>query len=82
MAYLKSKAKLLGVLKLRRKRHRDIDAYTQLIWGSLSLLEFRLTANQLSYAEWFGKSNGWIQITRGIKTEAIYVRHRLPQGRR
>jgi len=37
VAYLKSKAKLLGVLKLRRKRHRDIDAYTQLIWGSLSL---------------------------------------------
>ena len=31
VAYLKSKAKLLGVVKARRKRHRDIDAHTQLI---------------------------------------------------
>jgi hypothetical protein len=37
VAYLKSKAKLLGVVKARRKRHRDSDAYTQLIWGSISL---------------------------------------------
>lgn len=37
VVYLKTKAKLLGVVKARRKRHRDLDAHTQLIWGSISL---------------------------------------------
>ena len=37
VAYLKTKAKLLGVVKDRRKRHRELDAHTQLIWGSISL---------------------------------------------
>ena len=31
--FLKTKAKLLGVVKARRKRHRDLDAHTQLIWS-------------------------------------------------
>ena len=33
VVYLKTKAKLLGVVKARRKRHRDLDAHTQLIWS-------------------------------------------------
>lgn len=37
VAYLKTKAKLLGVVKATRKRHRALDAHTQLIWGSISL---------------------------------------------
>jgi hypothetical protein len=37
VAYLSSKAKLLGVVKVRRKRHREQDAHTQLIWGSICL---------------------------------------------
>jgi len=37
VVYLKTKVKLLGLVKARRKRHRDIDAHTQLIWGCPSL---------------------------------------------
>jgi len=37
VVYFKSKAKLLGLVKARRKRHRDLDAHTQLIWGCPSL---------------------------------------------
>lgn len=37
VAYFQSKAKLLGLVKARRKRHREQDVHTQLIWGSISL---------------------------------------------
>lgn len=30
--YLVERQKLFGLVKARRKRHRDIDAYTQQIW--------------------------------------------------
>jgi IS4 transposase len=37
VAYFQTKAKLLGLVKARRKRHRVQDVHTQLIWGSISL---------------------------------------------
>ncbi|MBN3895012.1 MAG: hypothetical protein HWQ41_07025 [Nostoc sp. NOS(2021)] len=31
--YLMERQKLFGLVKTRRKRHREIDAYTQQIWA-------------------------------------------------
>ena len=35
--YFQTKAKLLGLVKARHKRHLVQDVHTQLIWGSISL---------------------------------------------
>ncbi len=33
VSYLVERHKLFGLVKYRRKRHREIDAYTQQIWA-------------------------------------------------
>ncbi|MHC5777165.1 MAG: IS4 family transposase, partial [Nostoc sp.] len=36
VSYLVEHQKLFGLVKTRRKRHREIDAYTQQIWAKSS----------------------------------------------
>ncbi|TRU83842.1 MAG: hypothetical protein EWV76_17260 [Microcystis novacekii Mn_MB_F_20050700_S1] len=37
VSYLAERAKLFGLVKAERKRHRERDALSQQIWGAISL---------------------------------------------
>ena len=69
------KSHLLGLVKVRRKRHQDIDAYIQLIWGSTSL---KLTSMYRCDRLWVGLKGDAIALDEGkLKKFVISFNYQL-----